>query len=77
MIVYTKYSNERRREFCIRTDIRMDDTGKTYVCKLPAFYFPQKRCYTHSSDSYDLWFLKKQIKQKCKSRKNQPPSNDK
>ena len=43
MIVYTKYSNERRREFCIRTDIRMDDTGKTYVCKLPAF--PEARAH--------------------------------
>lgn len=37
MIIYTKYSNERRREFCIRTDIRTDETGKKYVCKLPAF----------------------------------------
>ena len=37
MIIYTKYSNERRREFCIRTDIRMNDAKETYVCKLPAF----------------------------------------
>ncbi len=37
MIVYTKYSNERSRAFCIRTDIRMDDAGRKYVCKLPAF----------------------------------------
>lgn len=31
MIIYTKYSNERRREFCIRTDIRMNDAKETYV----------------------------------------------
>ena len=37
MIIYTKYSNERRREFCIRTDLRMNDAKETYVCKLPAF----------------------------------------
>ena len=37
MIIYTKYSNERRREFCIRTDIRMNDAKETYVCKFPAF----------------------------------------
>ena len=37
MIIYTKYSNERRREFCIRTDIRVNDAKEIYVCKLPAF----------------------------------------
>ena len=37
MIIYTKYSNERRRAFCIRTDIRTDEAGEKYVCKLPAF----------------------------------------
>lgn len=37
MVIYTKYSNERRREFCIRTDIVVDEQGEKSVHKLAAF----------------------------------------
>ncbi len=37
MIIYTKYSNERSREFCIRTEIEQDENEKRLVWKRAAF----------------------------------------
>lgn len=37
MVIYTKYSNERRKEFCIRTEIAVDEQGRKNVRKLAAF----------------------------------------
>lgn len=35
-IIYTKYSNERNRRFCIRTDI-LEEEGKRFVMKRPLY----------------------------------------
>lgn len=37
MVLYTKYSNERRRAFGIRTEIRQEEDGAKQVCKLAEF----------------------------------------
>ena len=36
-IIYVKYSNERSRELSIVTKIMMDESGKKYLLKIPAF----------------------------------------
>lgn len=36
-IIYVKYSNERNKQFAIKTNIVEDETGKRYVQKFPAF----------------------------------------
>ena len=37
MVHYTKYSNERRREFCVQTNIETDEKGVRFVRKLASF----------------------------------------
>ena len=36
-IVYVKYSNEREKKFCIRTELREDESGNRTIIKLPMY----------------------------------------
>ena len=65
-VIYSKFSNERREEYRIRTDIVEDENGRKFVRKFPM----SQKAKKHINRIYDMYFVLKNNTQQLPVRFN-------